>query len=260
MFRFFRSIRQKLFLEGRVSRYIGYAIGEIMLIVIGILLALQISNWNQERNKRLEEAEILDGLQREFQGYRDSLLGSIAGHAEMMSGMAAILQSIDAGVWVSDEWTIDEAINRSLRPPTSDLGNGVRDALVQGGRLELISDRVLRERLAEWPKHFEEVKDDQTFGRRMVFDTLIPYLTSKGFNLSAIYWKAGSPVDQQPIAADPEAVRRLLSDPEYRALIQVRYGLWNHARGEIQTALDAANAILDLIDAELAERGMGGKN
>ena len=49
MFKFFRSIRQSLFLQGKASRYLGYALGEIALIVIGILIALQIGDWNQAR-------------------------------------------------------------------------------------------------------------------------------------------------------------------------------------------------------------------
>jgi hypothetical protein len=44
MLRFFRHIRQKLFLEERVSKYLGYALGEIVLIVAGILIAVQIGN------------------------------------------------------------------------------------------------------------------------------------------------------------------------------------------------------------------------
>ena len=54
MLRFFRHIRQKLFLEGRASKYLGYALGEVVLIVVGILIALQINDWNE--NRKLEKA------------------------------------------------------------------------------------------------------------------------------------------------------------------------------------------------------------
>ena len=48
MINFFRRIRQKLVSENRFSQYVIYALGEIILVVIGILLALQINNWNEE--------------------------------------------------------------------------------------------------------------------------------------------------------------------------------------------------------------------
>ena len=47
MFKFFRHIRQTLIIENKTSKYFKYAIGEIILVVIGILIALQINNWNQ---------------------------------------------------------------------------------------------------------------------------------------------------------------------------------------------------------------------
>ena len=57
MIKFFRRIRQKLLSENRFSKYLIYAIGEIVLVVIGILIALQINNWNENRkNQKLISA------------------------------------------------------------------------------------------------------------------------------------------------------------------------------------------------------------
>lgn len=52
MFRFFRQIRQRLLSENRLSKYLLYSLGEILLVVIGILIALQINNWNEEEKAR----------------------------------------------------------------------------------------------------------------------------------------------------------------------------------------------------------------
>ena len=49
MLRFFYQFRQSLFTENKFSKYILYAVGEIILVVIGILIALQINNWNEDR-------------------------------------------------------------------------------------------------------------------------------------------------------------------------------------------------------------------
>jgi hypothetical protein len=59
MIRFFRTIRQNLIAKGRVPRYITYAIGEIVLVVIGILIALQINTWNQDNQRAKLEKRIL---------------------------------------------------------------------------------------------------------------------------------------------------------------------------------------------------------
>ena len=57
MLKFFRKIRQKLLQENRITRYFAYAIGEIFLVVIGILIALQINTWNENRKYRNQEAD-----------------------------------------------------------------------------------------------------------------------------------------------------------------------------------------------------------
>jgi len=49
MIKFFRKIRRQLLTENRFSKYLLYAIGEIVLVVIGILIALQINIWNENR-------------------------------------------------------------------------------------------------------------------------------------------------------------------------------------------------------------------
>ena len=62
MIKFFRKIRQNLIMENKTGKYIKYAIGEIVLVVIGILIALQINNWNNNQKANIEEKEILESL------------------------------------------------------------------------------------------------------------------------------------------------------------------------------------------------------
>ena len=65
MIKFFRAIRHKYLSEGKVGKYLQYAIGEIILVVIGILIALQINNWNEQRKKiNLSDKALLE-LQEE---------------------------------------------------------------------------------------------------------------------------------------------------------------------------------------------------
>src|SRR6056297_1262098 len=62
MIKFFRKIRQNLLMENKTGKYFKYAIGEIVLVVIGILIALQIDNWNNDRNDRKLEKHYVLGL------------------------------------------------------------------------------------------------------------------------------------------------------------------------------------------------------
>lgn len=62
MINFFRKVRKNLLNSNRAGKYLLYAIGEIFLVVIGILLALQINNWNENRKERKLETSILNEI------------------------------------------------------------------------------------------------------------------------------------------------------------------------------------------------------
>lgn len=62
MIKFFRHIRQQLLTENKFSKYALYAIGEIILVVVGILIALQINNWNEARKSKIMAKEVYTNL------------------------------------------------------------------------------------------------------------------------------------------------------------------------------------------------------
>jgi hypothetical protein len=66
MLRFFRLIRQRLLTENRFRKYLLYAVGEILLVVIGILIALQINNWNEERKLVERETMLLTNIREDI--------------------------------------------------------------------------------------------------------------------------------------------------------------------------------------------------
>jgi hypothetical protein len=59
MLKRFRKLRRNLLIEGKTAKYLKYALGEIALVMIGIILALQINNWNEERKSKSFEREML---------------------------------------------------------------------------------------------------------------------------------------------------------------------------------------------------------
>jgi len=86
MIKFFRKIRQRLLTENKISKYLLYAIGEIALIVIGILIALQINNWNEYQKAVKSENELLTSLQNE-----------ISANIELLK-----LVNVNNNIWASD--------------------------------------------------------------------------------------------------------------------------------------------------------------
>ncbi len=64
MLRFFRNIRQKLIEQENMRKYVWYALGEILLVMIGILLALQVNNWNEQNAERAYEIKMLTEVQQ----------------------------------------------------------------------------------------------------------------------------------------------------------------------------------------------------
>ena len=66
MVTFLRKTRKTLIDSGKTGRYILYALGEILLVVIRILIALQINNWNEWRKDRAKEKAILSSLLEDF--------------------------------------------------------------------------------------------------------------------------------------------------------------------------------------------------
>jgi len=77
MLRFFRHIRKKLIEQDNARKYLLYAIGEIALVMIGILLALQVNNWNEDRKERQRERTYLNKLLEEAERDSSSLQGVI---------------------------------------------------------------------------------------------------------------------------------------------------------------------------------------
>jgi len=70
MIKFFRKIRQKLISEGKTGNYLKYAMGEIILVVVGILIALSINNWNEDRKSEAKKqdyyVQLLDDLNNDI--------------------------------------------------------------------------------------------------------------------------------------------------------------------------------------------------
>jgi len=77
MLKFFRKIRKNLINQNRFSKYLIYAIGEIILVVIGILIALSINNWNEGRKSRVVELRVLKQIEADLNKTLPQLEGAV---------------------------------------------------------------------------------------------------------------------------------------------------------------------------------------
>lgn len=91
MFKFFRKVRQKLLMGQNIKRYFLYAFGEIILVVIGILIAIQVNNLNEERKSRNIELDYLNRLLIDIKKDNDQWENTINLRKEQIAAIEAIL-------------------------------------------------------------------------------------------------------------------------------------------------------------------------
>ena len=114
MLRFFRKIRQQFFREqdfgksvSPVNRYLFYAIGEIILVMIGILLALQVNTWNQKRIDASKEKMVLLELKNDLEANLGIFESSARWETNRVEGIKKIMQAMDAGQAWTDSFSLE---------------------------------------------------------------------------------------------------------------------------------------------------------
>ena len=120
MIKFFRKIRHQLLSKNKGSNYLLYAIGEIVLVVIGILIALQVNNWNINRNNNKQEVILLNDLKHEYLRKSDELNKKIYLRNILINSSTRILQMIQEGKFNVPRDTLEKLISNIFINPTFD--------------------------------------------------------------------------------------------------------------------------------------------
>lgn len=158
MLKFFRRIRHNLIITGKTSRYFKYAIGEIILVVIGILIALQINNWNSTQKDIEKEQQLLMSLREEFKQNIQELKFD---HEINLSCINALMTLLNFDKNADFETkTIDSLMGQVNNFATFDARLGVFNDISSSGNLELIRDRKLRYALNQWTGELDDYKED----------------------------------------------------------------------------------------------------
>ncbi|TDQ17015.1 hypothetical protein DFQ04_1663 [Algoriphagus boseongensis] len=96
MLTFFRKIRQKLLSQNRVTRYLVYAIGEILLVVIGILIALQVNNWNEQRKAAIRWKTYQKRFIEDFEVILEDTENSILGNEKNLRNSILVKNALES--------------------------------------------------------------------------------------------------------------------------------------------------------------------
>lgn len=171
MIKFFRKIRQKLLSENQFSRYLLYAIGEIFLVVIGILLALQINNWNSYQNDREIEQNVLKSLANEFKINLTELSKDHKLNQASLDAGYALLQENRTELSSSE---VDSLIGTALNYATFDARTGVFDETIASGKMRLIQNDSLKTLLSLWTGKLKDLGEDAIIRRDHIVHNASP--------------------------------------------------------------------------------------
>jgi len=176
--------------ENKFSKYLIYAIGEIFLVVIGILIALQINNINEEKKLSNKEQELLHQLKHEFESNLSQLNQKIEMREIMISSSQKLLNMIDdKDQMVSD--SIGHYLSYTRMNPTFDP---IRNDLTSGNKLSLIKDTKLKTLLTNWEGNslqLDESEDRWLYTLDNYFRPLV-YEYNLARDMFEINYKSGS--------------------------------------------------------------------
>ena len=185
MIKFFRKIRQNLLIENKTGKYFKYAIGEIVLVVIGILIALSINNWNENRKKSNQEKELLTQLESEFQSNLEQLEEKIKLRDIMISSSIKLLEFVDE----PNKRNIDSIyyhIGFTLLAPTFDP---IVNEITSTGRIQLLNNNELKTKLSRWTSDVIQVTEEEKAWanyQERHYSTLLKHSSLR--TISNIYW------------------------------------------------------------------------
>lgn len=165
MFRFFRIIRRKLVEEDKFRKYFWYAIGEVFLVVIGILIALQINNWNIERQTRNEEKNYLINLKNDLK-INIRLLDQILEYNEQNIISTSNVSDMAEQGKVEDIYDFISNIRITMGGNNFTPNQNTFEEMKSSGKLSLITNQYIKQRLLELDEQFVNIEGGEAHVQR----------------------------------------------------------------------------------------------
>ena len=150
MINFFRKIRKKLADDNKPLKYMRYAIGEIVLVVVGILIALSINNWNQTRITRQQEKILLTEINTEFNYNKTELESNLLRYNASRERLSRIIDLFPIDKQTINLDTLALLLERSHFTGNYDYSNTSLEKIRNFSSFDIISNIELRNLLLQW--------------------------------------------------------------------------------------------------------------
>jgi len=236
MLRFFRQIRQRLITENKFSKYLMYAIGEIVLVVIGILIALQVNNWNEQQKAQAKELKILKELQTDL----------ISNEKRLVNKIEFFSRTKREGKLIEEHLTNKLAYHDSLpRYLSIPLGNfsfllsySAYENLKSQGFDKISNDELRLSIIRLYDEKFGLIKDQETKITNIITNTIVP-ITLKYFKTT---------LSKELVPNDYE---KLLNTFEYTNLISQLIFVAEDYENISQNTIIEIDKLLEEIESEI---------
>ena len=217
----FRRIRQKLIDAGAITKYLLYTIGEIMLVVIGILIALQVNNWNQQTYERnLEEKYIQELLQdfNENMGNADRVLRLLD------TALPKLIALLEQSALEAPNVPVD-SLNNWFRVvnemPTYRSTDRAYTNITGSGELKIISSDEIKYAIARYYSYLEVTKIVQNTHELELVETFQPYII-ENLDFQAVNFERVGDYTL-PAAVDEDAILSVLHTQHFRNIITTKW-------------------------------------
>lgn len=150
MLRFFRQVRKSLITPDNIRKYLFYSVGEILLVVIGILIALQVNNWNENRLERAERSLLMSNLNEEFIQNKKLIQESIISRSQIVEAGITIMDLIGRKRTAFSGINLDSLFYAFLGTDDYSSSRSSIDNIIQSGKMNLITNQELVNKIYQW--------------------------------------------------------------------------------------------------------------
>jgi len=248
MIKFFRQIRRNLMETGKTSKYLKYAIGEIVLVVIGILIAIQLNEWRLDSSNNRQKQIVLKALQLEFEANLKQL-DTVLFYMEKVKEYYPLANKMIKNANVSyPEQDVSNVIVNLGYTWTFNPSNGALRSAISSSQIHLLENNRLIELLFSWEDVVKDSEEEASRLRKHQYDSY-PELT-KHMRISDI-WRSDFP--EMVAANSPSDYKGILQDIFFEDYSTLSYAFAFEYITELNTIKNQNREILALIKDGIKE-------